>query len=238
MSAIGILGGMGPQASAHLVQLLVRDTGRFIRISSDTDFPEIVLHSVPVPNFISNKHHLEEAKQILIQHTRQLELAGSSINAIACNTAHLMLPALQATTTVPFVSIPQLVAQSIKERGSRRVGLLATPSTLSSTLYDEAVGGTATIIRPSHQLADQVEQQIIKQLKGSSTPADSRLLRDEVDAFICNERLDAVILGCTELPLIFGDSSGDDRIIDTLEVLSNGLLTAFFAQREAGKVLV
>ena len=143
MSAIGILGGMGPQASARLYDMLIDGSKAYTPAAVDEDYPEIVLLNVPVPNFISNKDKLPEARQMLIQRTLLLEKAGCTINGIACNTVHILLPELQAATKVPFLSIPQLVAKRVKASGFERIGLLATPTTLSSTLYDDALGGIA-----------------------------------------------------------------------------------------------
>ena len=226
MAAIGILGGMGPQASARLQQLLVRDAPKHMTIRIDTDFPEIVLLSVPVPNFIANKRHMNKAREILIQRTKLLETAGCVINGIACNTAHLLLPELQAATTTPFVSIPILTAQKVEELGAKRVGLLGTPNTLKSKLYDNALGANIELIRPTTKMIDRVEQLIFRQLQGQSNDGDSLELRRITTQFLEEARLDAVILGCTELPLIFGESA-DQRIIDTLAVLSEGLLKEF-----------
>ena len=166
MAAIGILGGMGPQASAHLLRLVVHNAPNHTTINLDTDFPEIVLLSVPVPNFITNKKHLRVAKNILIQRTRLLEQAGCTVNGIACNTAHLLLPDLQAATKTPFVSIPELVAVKIMQMGAKRVGLLATPNTLQSTLYDDALGASVKIVRPEKKIVNQIEKLIFKLLKG------------------------------------------------------------------------
>lgn len=226
MPAIGILGGMGPQASAQLLNLLVREAPNHLTINSDSDFPEIVLLSVPVPNFIANKHNLAKAKQILLDRTKQLERAGCVINGIACNTAHLLLPELQAVTMVPFVSIPQLVAQKLTELKIKRVGLLATPNTLGSRLYDDALGDKFELIRPALAVANQIEKLIFKQLRHRITSADAAAMHDLVYRFLAEQRLDAVILGCTELPLIFGKTN-DERIIDTLAVLASGLLEKF-----------
>ncbi len=225
MAAIGVLGGMGPQASAHLLNLLVREAPNHLDIDSDSDFPEIILLSVPVPNFIADKHNLNKTKQILIDRTKKLEQAGCTINGIACNTAHLLLPELQAVTKVPFVSIPQLVAQKLAQLKARRVGLLATPITLQSRLYDEALD-RLELVRPAPAIAEKIEELILKQLRDQIIDTDRTELRDLVARFLTDQRLDAVILGCTELPLIFGKTN-DERIIDTLAVLASGLLEKF-----------
>lgn len=228
MSAIGILGGMGPQASARLVELIIANTPNFVSNPIDSDFPEIIHLSIPVPNFISNKTNMQKAKDILIERTILLEKSGSTINCIACNTAHLLLPDLQAVTSVPFLSIPALVEDKVRKNEFNRVGLLATPSTLGSSLFDDALDDAVTLVRPSATTINKPESLILKQLSGNITELDRDSLRQIVAKFTKAHELDAVILGCTELPVIFGPSN-DERIIDTLDVLSDGLLKTHFS---------
>lgn len=229
MPAIGILGGMGPQASARLVELLIAKTPNFVINPIDSDYPEIIHLSVPVPNFISNKNNMQKAKDILIERTKLLEKSGSTINCIACNTAHLLLPELQASTQVPFLSIPLLVANKVRSNKFSRIGLLATPSTLASSLYDDALEKSVVLVRPNDVLKRKLEKLILKQLRGNISEADRNNFKNIVSNFTKTNELDAVILGCTELPVIFGENT-DTRIIDTLEVLSDALLEKYFKQ--------
>lgn len=230
MPAIGILGGMGPQASAKLYELIIAGTSKYSPAALDEDFPEIVLLNVPVPNFISNKNNMPDARRMLIERTELLEKAGCTINGIACNTVHVLLPDLRAATKVPFLSIPQLVSNKVKASGYKRVGLLATPTTLTSTLYDDALNGTAEIIRPDTVLANQIESYIYKMLDGTLNETDRRDFKDRVQMFRQDNNLDSVILGCTELPLIYGESVDDDSVLDTLQLLAGGLLQSYFSE--------
>lgn len=227
MSAIGILGGMGPQASSRLYELLIEGTKDFVPSAVDDDFPAIVLLNVPVPNFVSNTNNLAITKAMLIKSTKILEDVGCTINGIACNTAHILLPDLQASTAVPFLSIPELVANKIQAAGFERVGLLATPTTLKSSIYEDALSGQAKLIRSNLRTANKTEEFIYKQLNSDISKTDQKEFRSIVQEFISAENLDAVILGCTELPLVFGRPR-DDRVIDTLQVLSDGLLNNYF----------
>lgn len=219
MSAIGILGGMGPQASARLYELLIDGVKAYTPAAIDSDFPEIVLLNIPVPNFISDKKQLLKAKQMLINRTILLENAGCTVNGIACNTAHILLSDLQAVTRVPFLAIPDLVEQKIKASGFKRVGILATPSTLESELYQD-------LIRPSKVTSKIIEKLIYKQLKDGVTRKDIVDLRQIIEKFLVSESLDAVVLGCTELPLIYGKS--ERNVIDTLQLLADGLLKGYY----------
>lgn len=230
MAAIGILGGMGPQASNMLYELLIKKTAQYTDAAIDEDYPEIVLLSIPVPNFISNKQKINKAKQMLIERTVLLENAGCSVIGIACNTVHLLLPDLQAVTRVPFVSIPKLVNERIRREGFGRVGLLATPTTLGSRLYDDAIDG-AVLVRPKKRMADEAEAYIYQQLAGKLTQTDRMRFRNDVKMFMRQENLDAVILGCTELPLVYGEAN-ITRIFDTLDILSDGLLEQYFSSQQ------
>lgn len=227
MSAIGILGGMGPQASSRLYELLIEGTKDFVPSAVDDDFPAIVLLNVPVPNFISNTKNLAITRAMLIKSTKILEDSGCTINGIACNTAHVLLPDLQASTAVPFLSIPELVANKIQAAGFERVGLLATPTTLKSSIYEDALSGQAKLIRSNLRTANKTEEFIYKQLNSDISETDQKEFRSIVQEFISAGNLDAVILGCTELPLVFGRPR-DERVIDTLQVLSDGLLNNYF----------
>jgi aspartate racemase len=227
MAAIGILGGMGPQASNKLYELLIKKTTRYTNAAIDEDYPEIVLLNVPVPNFISDKTKISQAKNMLIKRTKLLEQAGCTINGIACNTIHLILPELQANTNIPFVSLPKLVAAKIDDAGYRRVGLLATPTTLKSQLYDQELT-EVELIRPNGKLVGYVEDIIYKQLAGELTKGEQKVFRQNVDKFIRLKNLEAVILGCTELPLAYGESD-NPRIINTLDILADELLEIYFS---------
>jgi aspartate racemase len=121
MASIGILGGMGPQASSKLYELIIRKTANYTNAAIDEDYPDIVLLNVPVPNFISDKNQLAKARAMLLKKTKLLEQAGCTINGIACNTVHLLLPELQASTCVPFLSVPNLVASRIQSGDKKRL---------------------------------------------------------------------------------------------------------------------
>lgn len=230
MSAIGILGGMGPQASAKLYELIIKGTQGYTAAAVDEDYPEIVLLNIPVPNFISNKNELSKAKKMLIDRTKLLEKAGCTINGIACNTAHILLPDLKAQTQVPFLSIPKLVSERLRTTGCKRVGLLATPTTLGSRLYDEALVGVAEVVRPNKTFALEIEKYIYKQLSGKLRTIERKEFRCKVAEFQKSEKLDAVILGCTELPLVYGQTDSIE-IIDTLQLLADRLLEKYFGRK-------
>lgn len=219
---IGILGGMGPQASAHLVTLLI-DMSIKNGIKNDSDFPEIILDSVPVPNFISDTKNLARALKILKSRVRLLNKMNISQLAIACNTAHIILPDLQSVSDAPFISIINEVVNEVRESGINKVGLLATPSTIHFGLFDKALEkSNIQLILPTKEEQIILEKIIRNIILGKKLQSDILKLRS-VAASLKKQGAQGIILGCTELPLIF-PKKFPIAIFDCLEILAKALL--------------
>lgn len=227
---IGIIGGIGPQASARLHRVVVDLATQRWQEDPHLPFPEVLHYSVrastdfsvPGPGRERTIDRIAEASILLAD-------AGVSRIGLACNTAHLLFPRVEERTGVPIVRIPALVAAEVERRGLRRVGLLATAATLRGGLYDE-VGEIAELIPSSPELTAEVEQVIGAVYSGRFERTDHRHFVDLVERFRHEQRLDAVILGCTELPVAYGEH---DRslIIDSIDELGAHLVNHAFEVR-------
>src|SRR3989344_8489007 len=225
--SIAIIGGMGPQASAKLLEVLISVAARDPRVTSDSDFPEVILNSVPVPNFISNKKNVNTARDILIKKIKILENFNPSCFGIACNTAHVMLDDLQSTTRIPFVSIIDEVAKKVTDSKIKKVGLLGTPVTIDYALYQNALRKQKIeIIIPSRERSKIVEDIVRKVLRGKADVKDAQQL-SKVAKSLKRNGAQGIILGCTELPLIFSKTF-PMLVFDSIEILAKGLLRKFF----------
>src|SRR5436853_459051 len=94
-SSIGILGGMGPEASVYMYKTLIELSVKHFGAKNNDDFPEIILHSIPVPDFISNTRSKNTALKMLMDSVMDFNKLNISCLSIACNTAHLLLSDLQ-----------------------------------------------------------------------------------------------------------------------------------------------
>lgn len=135
---IGIIGGMGPQASAHLLKLLVNLSAREFGAKNCEDFPEIILDSIPLPDFISDKKNKKAALTILKGRIKKLDGMEIGTLAIACNTAHILLPQLQAISESPFISIIDEIIKELRKKRINKAGLLASPTTFRSGIFQKA----------------------------------------------------------------------------------------------------
>lgn len=221
-NVIGILGGMGPQAGVKLVDILI-SKAILNGAKEDRDFPEIILDSVPVPDFISDIKNSNKVLKILKKRVRLLSNMNISRLAIACNTAHIMFDDLQSVTGIKFVSIIGEVVKKIKASGITNVGLLATPTTIRFGLFEKALNKeNIDVVIPSKKELVVLEQIIRNVLAGKKLKKDILQLTGVANS-LKGRGGKGVILGCTELPLIF-PKRFSIPVFNSLEILADGLL--------------
>lgn len=220
---ICILGGMGPQASARLLTVLV-DRCANLGAKNDSDFPEIIVDSIPVPDFIADTKNVPKVKKELIKRVKLLDKFNPLCFAIACNTVHILLSELQQVTNTPFVSIVDEITREIRVRGFNKVGLMASPTTIATDLFGDSLSqsGIETFV-PTDGDIEKIEGVIRRVLGSKSSIRDGELLAAVANSLI-SKGAEGVILGCTELPLIF-PRNFKKPIFDSLEILADALLT-------------
>ncbi len=223
---IVIIGGMGPQASIEVHQRVVDLAQQLFNVRSNDDFPEIVHVSLPVPDFISDRRNSEHALAMIRQSLSQLEVFEPSVVMIACNTAHLLFDELSKSSQLPLVSLIDSVIERVEDLGCRSIGLLASPTTISSQLYQSKLKSKSIrCIEPSKEQIEQLEAMIRRTIAGSDEN-DSLLLHSFAQEML-TAGCDGVILGCTELPIIYGRTK-DARIVDSIDICARRLLHEYY----------
>ena len=225
--AIGILGGMGPEASSYLYRTLIEQSIDQYHASDNADFPEIVLHSIPVPDFISDASQRDAALDMLKQRVERLDAMNLACLCIACNTVHVLLPELRGLAAAPFVSMIDEVADRVALAGHDHVGVLGTPSTIRYGLYRDAleVRGV-TAVEPDEEGLRVCERVIRHVLSGRTEASDAADLVALADGLLA-QGAQGVVLGCTELPLVFPHGYRVP-VYDSLAILSSALLRCYY----------
>lgn len=131
---IGVLGGMGPQASVEFYRLLIDGARRRYGARNNDEYPEVLIDSVPVPDFLSDTSQVEIAADMLERRVRRLTDFGATTITMACNTACILAGRLQKQTTVPFISVVDEVVRHVSLL-KHTVFLLASPTSLRLGLY-------------------------------------------------------------------------------------------------------
>lgn len=201
MTRLGLVGGLGPESTIDYYRRILE---AWARIDPSTA-PSIVIDSLDVQRGLrlmeSDRPGLTE---YLLASLQRLAGAGVNFAAITANTPHLVFDELAARSPVPLVSIVEVCAENAHRRGLRRLGLLGTRFTMEAAFYpDVCARHGIAVVTPGDADRTWVHQRYIGELlKG--------MFRDEARAeFISlisrlreDERVDGIILGGTELPLL------------------------------------
>ena len=198
---IGILGGMGPLATADLFEKITlltkaetdRDHIR-VYIDSNTNIPDrtaAILNggADPVPEMADALKHLEQC--------------GADCVIMPCNTAHYFLPRLQAMTKLPFLSILTAAAEACaRQFPGRTVGILATRGTLAAGLYQQAlaVQGVEYLV-PDEAEQDALMRVIYDGVKAGRGPEVYGPVFRTVTEGMAARGAEVFLLGCTERPM-------------------------------------
>lgn len=215
---LGILGGMGPQASNTFYQRIIARTDA----RRDQDHLRLLLWSdAAIPDRTAGILNGREDKvfEALLNGVKLLEWAGCTVIAIPCNTSHYFVPRLQAETKVPILHMIRETAAAVRERGADKVGVLATDGTIQTQLYQKelaAVGCTAVL--PPPELQKTVMSLIYDDIK-SGKPGDGEKFA-ALDRFLRQAGCGCAILGCTELSVYREQAKLPPYYIDAMEVLA------------------
>ena len=214
---IGILGGMGPEATAQLYIEIIQIFQRRYGAKYDSDFPEIMILNLPLPDVVEEKGSPAKIIELLQEGVKKLEQAGADFIAIPCNTAITFLPQMSEAVSIPFVNIVEETATFVKKRGLTQVGIVATQVTLRSGIYSRAIG--QILLEPSEEQKSLITKIIMTILAGEKNDEAKNNLQNII--FDLRMRgAKAVILGCTELPLLFAS----EDTIDTIKVLAEAVV--------------
>jgi aspartate racemase len=141
---------------------------------------------------------------MLLSRTRKLVRFGVGYIGMACNTAHLLYPRLSSIKGANFISMIDAVVDEVKNLGIKRVGILATPTTIKTRLYQDKLSLINTEFY-TLSLNDQskYESVIRSVISGNTLKSQVDYLYKSTVEFIEEYQLDGIVLGCTELPLMF-----------------------------------
>lgn len=221
MKTLGILGGMGPMASAHFLQQILYGCQQNHSAIQDTDYPHIILNSIQLQGFdesgvVEQAMVEEQLKEAILE----LNRAGVEGIVIPCNTVHFFYSSLVQVSACPIFNLIEETCAEVQKQGYKRVGLLASESNLKSRLYQNALKESGVIaIEPDTKCYPSIGGIIQAVMGNRQGRHESQLLNDLIQPLKA-QGAEAVILGCTELPLAIQKSFAPLPIIDSLEVLT------------------
>ncbi|MCJ7579252.1 MAG: amino acid racemase [Candidatus Aminicenantes bacterium] len=220
---IGILGGMGPEATAYMYNLIIKHT----QVETDQDHIRVIIFSNPEipPRTDAILGKGLSPVPLLIEGIRKLKDAGADFVIMPCVTAHYFIPEVLTQIDVPFLSLLDESLSWAKENlaGLKRVGLISSTGTLVSKLFHHTFGKAGIEVLA---LEDKDQQEVMEAIFGpkgikagfSSGPSKEQIVR-------AAEKLtaggaEAILAGCTELPLVLKAEDISVPLIEPMEILA------------------
>ena len=220
---LGVLGGMGPLASAEFMRSLTLQTPA---LRDQDHIPTILVSDGRVPDRTAARAGLgPDPLPALIRGIRILEGAGCGAIAIPCNTAHGWFDGMAAATNLPILHIVDAAAADLVAQGvpAGRIGLMGTSATLAMRLYQQRLPGYEVITPDDAEMAALVTPAIELVKAGHVAAAYAPLA--EMARHLAARGAQAVVLGCTEIPL--GIAAGAPLpfpVVDTVAALARAAL--------------
>ncbi|MEK7136632.1 MAG: amino acid racemase [Patescibacteria group bacterium] len=217
---IGILGGMGPEASAYFYNLIIDLAHNKYGAVQDNEFPPIIIYNLPLEGFDERGIvEAEAVKRQLVSGVKRLESAKCDFVVIACNTVHIYQDEMQAGLNIPILSIVDETVQMAKTGGYTRAGLLTSASSAKYNLYTDKLvkaGIEPLVVTVAEQA--KLDGIILKVMAGKNDGADTQLIQ-EIVASLVQAGAEVIILGCTELPLALGAMALAVPLINSNQVI-------------------
>ena len=218
MKKLGVIGGLGPMATAYFLQLLVQMT----EARTDQEHIEGLLHSKPqIPDrtrFILGQSREDPLPQ-MVEIGRELAGQGAELIAVPCVTAHYFQKKLEDSIGIPVVDTIRETALSLKAAGVTKAGILATDGTIESGLFQRAFAGEGISAMLPDRAGQQAVMQIIYQNVKAGQPVDSAAFWRVAEGLF-GQGAQAVLLACTELSLVKRDFGLGEGFLDVMEVLA------------------
>ena len=217
---IGILGGMGPEATIDLFYKIIKSTPA----EKDQDHLRIIIDNNPkIPDRTTAILGKGEDPLPALQETaRNLEKAGADFIIIPCNTAHYYISQIQESVNIPILNMIEETAKETQQRTPqiKKIGLLASMGTYKMEIYHQHFKKfNIEVISPEEKDKEEV-MKVIYAVKAGDLSEKVKKNIIQIAQKLIDKGAEAIIAGCTEIPLILKEGDVSVPIIDPTQVLA------------------
>lgn len=214
---IGIVGGIGPASTLDYYRGIVNSC-----LAQTGSYPSVVIDSIDMNlmcGYFENQCY-NGVLRMISDSLVNLKNAGADFAAIASNTSHIIFDRIKSVSPIPVVSIVEETCKYIKENGYKRILVLGTGFTMKSGMYEAALGEVnIKAFTPGENDIKAVNSIIFPNLEnGVIINEEKKTMIDIAEKYISSYNIDAVILGCTEIPLMIKENDLSVPAINTAQV--------------------
>jgi len=221
---VGVVGGLGPAATHRFFGQIIDQTPA----SRDQDHLQVLIDNRPeIPDrtaFLTGDG--PDPRPLLLKTGRNLVDSGADILTMPCNTAHAFVTEVETAAGAPLFDMIDLTRNAVEHRiGTGRVGLLATDGTIRTGLYhDRFADSPVNLVLPDDDVQENQVMGAIYGSEGIKAGHRDRPRQRLLAAIAALNEIDAVILGCTELPLVLDSEGAPIPVFDPMEIMAEAVV--------------
>ena len=231
MKTLGIIGGVGPESTIDYYRSII---ALYRQRTGDGSYPEIIINSIELKTEIElvERNQFAALTTYLLREIERLAHAGADFGLIASNTPHLVFSELRPRSAIPLISIVEATCDSARRMKLKCVGLFGARFTMQGSFYPD-VFSRADIRVVTPELPDQayVRNKYMNELvNGVFLPETRDGLLKIAARLIESQRIEGLILGGTELPLILKEDTYNGLpILNTTKIHVEAAVTEMLA---------
>jgi aspartate racemase len=190
--------------------------------------PEVSMHTPSLADYMAHIYRGDWAGvgEVMLASAHKLARIGADFLICPDNTIHQALPHVLPRSPLPWLHIAEVVADHAVERGWRRIGITGTRWLVDSEVYPEKLAAhRLDYVRPSPEERDECNRIIMDELVQSVFKPQSVTYFEQVIGRLKDQGCDAVVLGCTEIPLIINDGNSPLPTLDSTRLLARAALS-------------
>ena len=225
MKKIGIIGGIGPESTVDYYKMII---GAFHERQAVLGYPEIIIYSANLSSLmeILEAGDWEGLTNWLLEKVVALQKAGADFAVIGSNTPHIVFDQVSSKSPIPMLSIIEETCKNAQKRGLKKLGLLGTRFTMESDFFKKPFEyREMAVIVPDKEDQELIHQRLFSEIElGIIKDSTREELLSIVRKMIDRHSIDAVILGCTELPLILNKDEFGIPFLNTTAIHAESIV--------------
>lgn len=229
MKKVGLVGGLTWVSTIEYYRLLNHKVNQRL---GGSEAAEIILYSVNFGTIrkLTETGRWDEIANIITNAALKLQEAGADCILLGANTMHKIAPEVASKLNVPLIHIANETAKVIRSSGHKKVALLGTKYTMQLSFYKDALAaeGIETII-PNEEDIEYVNRSIYEELSKNLLLPDTRSKYQQIIDKLKANGAEAVILGCTEIPLLISKEDSSLPILDTTNIHAEAAIEFAFS---------
>ena len=225
MKKIGLVGGTGPESTLMYYKEL---NSRVDRLTNGRAMPDIAIESVDFRrawNYVCEEKYTELA-DYLSSKAECLKDSGAEVIALTAVTMHIVFDEIAEKAKIDMLSIPKTVSDEAVSLGFKSVGLLGTIFTMEQDyMKKDLVEAGINVVVPLKEERELIAKRILEELEmGIVRTSTLEEFLSIIDRMKREDGIEAVILGCTELPLLLNKDNCPVYCLDSVEIHLNRLV--------------